>query len=294
MKKSLMTVILIAMAGGAYAADFSALAVNAAGLEALDTAESVPAPAVVKGYVEEMSEVEWVTLDGGKFIMGTTDENDRFDDARPAHEVVIKTFKMAKTAVTVGQYAECVNADACTAPGTGGQCNWGKAGRKFHPVNCVSWDQAGQYARYKDARLPSESEWEYAATSGGRNQKYPWGNESPTCARAVMFGAGEVGCGSGGTLPVCSRPAGNTAQGLCDMAGNVEQWIQDEYHGSYKGAPADGSVFRLPTDRGAAHIQRGGTFQGTQDADLRSYFRSVDIFGGAYPYTFGFRLARSL
>lgn len=102
-------------------------------------------------------------------------------------------------------------------------CNSDKPGRQLHPVNCVDWEQANQYAKFKGARLPSDAEYEYAATSGGKNQKYPWGNEDETCDKAVMSGKGDYGCGSEATMPVCSKPAGNTAKGLCDMVGNVWQ-----------------------------------------------------------------------
>ncbi|MCX5792581.1 MAG: formylglycine-generating enzyme family protein, partial [Elusimicrobia bacterium] len=134
-------------------------------------------PGADKGYVTgngfsagvPTRPVEWVTLNGGKFTMGTDSGEQGFEDARPIREVAIKTFNISKTAVTVEQYAECVFKGHCTEPNTGGYCNWGVAGRQLHPVNCVSWDQAYAYARFKGGRLPSESEWEYAATSGGKN-----------------------------------------------------------------------------------------------------------------------------
>ncbi|MEK7258043.1 MAG: SUMF1/EgtB/PvdO family nonheme iron enzyme, partial [Bacteroidota bacterium] len=112
-------------------------------------------------------EIEWVTIPRGAFTVG--EERDR-------HKVTVSEFQIAKSEVTVEQYQACVNTGKCTEPDTGGACNW-HAGRAKHPVNCVDWDQANQYARFMVARLPSESEWEYAARSGGKNQKYPWGNE---------------------------------------------------------------------------------------------------------------------
>lgn len=249
---------------------------------------------VPAGYVGEDNPpavpVEWVAIRGGKFLMGT-DNGHSHGDAIPIHEVVVRTFEMSRTPVTVEQYAECVNKGRCTRPGTGdrGYCNWGKRGRGRHPVNCVDWDQANQYARFKGARLPSESEWEYAATSEGRNQKYPWGDEDASCARAVMRGDGDIGCGGGGTLPVCSKPAGNTAQGLCDMAGNVYQWVQDRYQSSYAGAPGDGLAFEAA---GASRVMRGGSFfdegTGSLRADSRGYAVPDYRFGGI-----GFRLALS-
>ena len=249
--------------------------------------------------------VEWVRIEGtdsnplpawkacgeGKgFCMGN---DDRPGDASPTHEVKIKTFEMSKTLITVEQYAECVIQDRCTEPaseGHGGYCNWGQAGRQGHPVNCVSWFQANQYAKFKGARLPTESEWEYAATSGGKNQKYPWGNEDATCERAVMYGNGGYGCGGGSTMPTCSKPAGNTAHGLCDMAGNVGQWVQDAYQRSYAGAPEDGGAVEA-ADFG--RVLRGGAFHFSDArrlrADRRSFESPAISHGGI-----GFRLAQRL
>jgi formylglycine-generating enzyme required for sulfatase activity len=240
----------------------------------------------------------WVAVNGGSFMMGVADKGkffgDVFGDAKPRHNVDIKTFDMSKTAVTVRQYKVCWLQSQCTEPGTGEYCNWNVAGRGEHPINCVSWNQANQYARFiskqpgfEGARLPSESEWEYAAKSGGRNQKYPWGNEEPTCDRAVMYGNGDFGCGTGGTMPVCSKPDGNTAQGLCDMAGNVMQWVQDKYQGSYKDAPTDGSAFEV---LGCNRVLRGGDF--FYDDFLRADYRFNFALGDPNN-NFGFRLARS-
>ena len=223
---------------------------------------------------------EWVTISGGKFTMGTDSGEEGFEDANPAHEVTVKTFQMAKTAVTVAQYAECVSKGACTEPGTSSYCNWGKTGLGSHPVNCVNWDQAQQYAKFKGARLPSEAEFEYAATSGGRNQKYPWGNEEPTSELAVF--------NTDRTMPVCSRPKGNTAQGLCDMSGNVWQWMQDKYRGSYKGAPTDGSAFE---SAGSHRVVRGGSFFFNAASYLRAGCRGNGVPGFPDVHV-GFRLAR--
>jgi len=289
MKKFLVSVVVMWMTGGVYAAEFSDLAVKAADLKAM--------AAISKGYVAgngpsagvPTKPVEWVTINGGKFTMGTDSGEKGFENAKPIHEVAIKTFQMSKTDVTVAQYAECVIKGDCTKPNTGDYCNWGKPSRQLHPVNCVDWDQASQYARFKGARLPSEAEWEYAATSGGKNQKYPWGNGEPGCEVAVMEDGGVHGCGTGYTMPVCSKPGGNTAQGLCDMTGNVWQWLQDKYQNSYKGAPTDGSAFE-GTGSQRHRVLRGGSFRdwvGPMRADHR-YKHDPSTRVAA----FGFRLAR--
>ncbi len=279
----------------------------------------VPVPVGTKGYIagndpsvggRSFKPVEWVAISGGKFMMGTDSGERGFENAKPVHEVAVKTFYMSKTAVTVEQYEECVIKGKCTEPGTGVRCEWGQA-RKLYPVNCVDWKQANQYARFKGARLPSESEWEYAATSGGRNQKYPWGNEAPTCDRVVRYGNGGSGCGNFGTMPVCSKTAGNTAQGLCDMAGNVWQWVEDNYQDSYKGAPIDGSAFKaaggvpprrengklllsIPPDSAFSSLRvvRGGSFDDGYASAFRADYRHSFPPGLRYD-SIGFRLARS-
>ena len=240
--------------------------------------------------------VEWVSISGGKFAMGTDDEDGLFQDAKPVHEVAIKDFKMSKTLVTVEQYAECYKngKGPCTKPGIGDTCNWGQAGRQRHPINCVDWYQANRYAKFKGARLPSESEWEYAARSGGKNQKYPWGDENATCELAVMNGKGGYGCGSNGTMPVlsedgkeCAKKAGQTEQGLCDMAGNVWELVRDAYQNSYAGAPTNGSAFEGAWDR----VIRGGSWGSDNIACFRAAYRgrSDPTLNGDL---IGFRIAR--
>jgi formylglycine-generating enzyme required for sulfatase activity len=276
MKKVLMSIVMMGMAAGAYAAEFGDLAVKATDLKAM--------AGISKGYVEPVepaTPIEWVSIIGGKFTMGTTSIEQGFEDAKSVREVTIETFTMSKTDVTVAQYYECVTKDACTKPATGDYCNWGKPGRGNHPVNCVDWNQANQYAKFAGARLPSESEWEYAATSGGRNQKYPWGNDEPTSELAVF--------NTSSTMPVCSKPKGNTAQGLCDMSGNVCQWVQDIYKNSYAGASDEGSALDAMA---SIRVMRGGSFRyGYATRTLRADYRSNGVPGSRYSYV-GFRLAR--
>ena len=228
MKTILIAAIITGVTGGGYAVEFSDLpGMRASDLEAAIAADNAADdPTDYKGYIsgyhtmnipvdyKTAAPIIWVTIRGGDFTMGTDQGQ---EDASPHHEVHVKTFEMSKTPVTTEQYAQCVKAKACTTPGSGHYCNWGKESQRLHPVNCVNWNQAKQYARFAGARLPNESEWEYAATSRGGNQKYPWGNKP-------LDGA----VGNDGTMPVCSRPAWNTAQELCDMTGNVRQWMQDQ------------------------------------------------------------------
>jgi formylglycine-generating enzyme required for sulfatase activity len=151
-------------------------------------------------------------------------------------------------------------------PDVGAFCNWEKADRLDHPVNCLDWQQAADFCAWAGGRLPSESEWEYAARSRGAvEDEFPWGIDSITCDLAVMSEGG-FGCGKFRTWPVCSKAAGDTQDGLCDMAGNVYEWVRDWYHEDYTGAPADGSAW--DDEALSRRVNRGGSFMNGDDVSF--------------------------
>jgi len=238
----------------------------------------------LKLQMEPSNGIKWVRLPGGTFQMGS---NSGASDEKPVHTVTLSAFEIAATEVTVTQYRACVQAGACTAPDTGTYCNWGKSDRDNHPVNCIDWHQATAYAKWVGGRLPTEAEWEYAARSGGRNQEYPWGHQSPTCNYAV-FSSGGDGCGQDRTWPVCSKTAGNTSQGLCDMAGNVWEWVSD-----WKGTYPSGSVTN-PTgpSSGSGRVYRGGSWSGNARY-VRAAFRG-NVGPGSRYNDLGLRPVRSV
>jgi formylglycine-generating enzyme required for sulfatase activity len=217
----------------------------------------MPRPAPIFGKAG----IEWVSIPGGSFMMGNDAAPEYGSNAKPAHRVTIRSFQMAKTLVTNKQYRACVAAGACTAPAASQNCLEHPQDPALdgddQPVVCVSWEQARTFSQWAGGRLPSEAEWEYAARSAGQERKYPWGDEDPTCERTVMSDGGN-GCGRRATWPVCSKPKGNTDQGLCDMSGNVYEWVQDWYHNSYVGAPNDGSAWENPA--GSSRAMRGGAW----------------------------------
>ncbi len=220
--------------------------------------------------------IEWVTIPGGSFMMGSEEGSDE----KPRHRVTVRTFQLAKTLVTKAQYKACVDAGNCVVP----SCNWPAAtGEENLPVVCVSWPEAKKFSEWLGGRLPSESEWEYAARSSGKDWKYPWGNEAMTCERVVTGG-----CNSSAE-PVCSKPEGNTQQGLCDMTGNVWGWTQDWYHSLYNGAPTDGSAWETPT--GSERVFRGGSWY-DDEGDACAAGRGAGDPNGRLPYL-GLRPARS-
>ncbi len=207
------------------------------------------------GCSVEVAGIEWVAITGGTFMMGSDSGS---SNEQPVHQVTVPAFEINLTEVTVAQYQACVDAGVCTElDQCGSYYNWGVAGREDHPVNCVDWLQAVDFCTWVGGRLPSEAEWEYAARGDGQDITYPWGEDSPSCAYAVMNDGG-YGCGMDRTWAVCSKTAGNTAQGLCDMAGNVWEWVQDWYHSDYNGAPSDGSAWEDPS--GSGRVRRGGGF----------------------------------
>ena len=139
----------------------------------------------------------------------------------------------AKTETTVSQYRACVEARACGkenhyTKSDRDRCNWGHADRDDHPMNCLNWHGATQFCAWVGGRLPTEDEW-YAEASNGGSRKYPWGDTEVTCNRAIWgHGINTDGCGKDSTWPVCSKTAGNSVSGTCDMSGNVWEWTSTQ------------------------------------------------------------------
>jgi formylglycine-generating enzyme required for sulfatase activity len=193
-----------------------------------------------------------VALSPVPFTMGS---NSSDPSERPAHKVALHTpFAIGKYEVTVDQWRRCIKANVCPtvplpddAPGN-------------VPMRDVSWDEAQLYVKWlstvsgRPYRLPTEAEWEYAAR-GGTTTRYWWGDQ--------MKGGNSSckDCGQpwklDGPPPGGSFPA--NPFGLHDMNGSVWEWVQDCWHSSYKGAPADGSAWAEPQCQ--ARVIRGGSWR---------------------------------
>lgn len=289
---------VLGLAGVAGAADFGELAGKTAA--AISSGGAAPAPEAggPELALRGPRPVEFVRIPGGGFKRGNPSREEIFFNAKPVYQVYVRPFEMSRSEVTVAQYAACVAAGQCGAPAANIQhCNWGVPGREDHPVNCVSWEQAAQYAAFAGARLPTEAEWEYAASNGGVSPMFPWGNSAPGCGNTVMnaYNNFYIGCGNpdGPTMKVCSKPAGNTRHGLCDMPGNVREWVQDIYRQDYFKVPVDGTAYEVPNPYEAEEyrVVRGGSYYDQRPEQFSATVRAR-FTANSRSALVGFRLAR--
>lgn len=158
-----------------------------------------------------------VSIQGGTSLMGTNLLGGVNDYERPAHMVQVGAFALDEREVTVRAYRACVEAGACGQPAKTPGCNYGRAGRDDHPINCVDWEQARAFCGWLGRRLPTEDEWEFAAR-GTAGQSYPWGGLLPDTGNYLCWKRGAAD----GTCPSGAFPRG--VNGLYDMGGNVWEW----------------------------------------------------------------------
>jgi serine/threonine-protein kinase len=237
------------------------------------------------GRGSSSSGLNWISLPAGTYQMGSESGS---ADEQPMHSVTLAGFQMAKSETTQVQYQKCLDDACCDAP----PGYWNPSGKGDHPVTYVNWFLSAAYCEWAGGRLCTEAEWEYAARSGGKDQTYPWGNQAATCAFAVMYDAdGDGGCGTGGTWAVCSKTAGNSSQGACDLAGNVREWVADWYE-TY---PSTGQTNPTGPASGSYRVIRGGG-RGNDAGGLRATSRGLDDpHNNNYYYDdLGFRCCRSL
>ena len=229
-----------------------------------------------------------VVVPAGRFRMGCLSDDGCFDDEKPVREVVIASFALSKHEVTFAQWDACVSGGGCGSHRPDDE-DWGRADR---PVVNVSWEDAQSYVSWLSRetgeayRLPTEAEWEYAARAG-TTTKYSWGNEIGV-NRANCYGDN---CGDQwkNTAPVGSFPA--NAWGLHDMHGNVWEWVQDCWNGSYAGAPVDGSAWM--SGDCSRRVVRGGSWVSLNPRFLRAANRYRFTTGDRIIIS-GFRVARTL
>ena len=216
-----------------------------------------------------------VVFAAGAFSMGHLKQpqapygNDWFLNEAPKRQITLAAFAMDKTEVTVAAYAVFLTKRgglrhwsplqpitvAIAADGVLPPMFSANGGAESLPASYVTWFDASAYCAWIGGALPTEAQWERAATGADATQRYyPWGSDAPTCDR-VSFFTGDTLCAQGPS-PVGSHPTGDTPDGLHDMAGNVAEWTADWY-GDY---PAGDATDPIGPDTGEGRVIRGGGF----------------------------------
>ena len=233
--------------------------------------KTVPArPQPVRTFSEPLADggrsPTLVTFRADSFDMGSGASSANFDE-RPRHRVQLRGFSISKQEVTFAEYDRFARATGRRLPSDAG---WGRGSR---PVINVRWQDALAYTQWLSAqtgshyRLPTESEWEFAARAGS-DTRFWWGNN---------VGEGRANCfDCGGQLAgLKTAPVGSFAAspfGVQDMSGNVMEWVQDCYQPDYTAAPADGSA--VSGGDCSRRVVRGGAY-GSPSESLRSASRDA-------------------
>lgn len=234
-------------------------------LQALDLRDDLApylavGPRASESFSPSVDDTERILIPGGSFLLGTDDTTRAYDNERPRHEVEVDTFAIDRFPVINRRFARFIEAGGyersefwtlegwqfrsaidMTAPqGWMPQIGGGWLVRRFghvvdldpwEPVQHVSFHEAEAFARFEGARLPSEAEWEKAASWGPgatRPRPYPWGPEPPAADRA------NLGQRRPGPLQVGSLPRGASGYGVEQLLGDVYEWTTTPF-GGYPG-----------------------------------------------------------
>ena len=257
-----------------------------------------------------------VEIAGGDYMLGAQDDNNKdtefcFDNEKWQHPVTIQPFAIARAATSYQQYAEFVDdggynkqtfwddegwdwlqKNNITTPNgwkkyTNGnwlikQFNLWQTMRPHTAVIHISWHEASAYCRWAGRRLPSEAEWELAASGSPENLNekrfYPWGDESPGKQHVNMNSRAMR------SIDVGALPDGDSAFGCRQMLGNVWEWTADTFN-PYPGFKADMYQDYSQPLFGQTKVLRGGAWP-TRSRMLRNTWRNYyaadrnDVFAG--------------
>ena len=235
----------------------------------------VKEPKVIKNSIG----MEFVLIPAGSFMMGSSTGDKK---EKPPHEVNIsQSFYLQTTEVSQEQWKKVMGDTPSAFKSCGDDC----------PVENVSWEDAqrfieklNQLEKTKAYRLPSEAEWEYACRAGTTTE-YSFGDDASKLGEYAWY--------QDNSSKTTHRVAGKKPNpwGLYDMHGNVWEWVEDDWHDSYEGAPADGRAW-VDNPRGSVRVVRGGSWDdGARDC------RSATRGNGGPDIRYvsvGFRLSRSV
>ena len=191
---------------------------------------------------------EMIYVAGGQFNMGSTEEG-AYEDEQPIHSVEVHHFYIGKHLVTQALWEAVMQHNPAFFPG------------KNRPVESVSWEDCQTFVQKLNIltsqpyRLPTEAEWEYAARGGAMSKGYRYAGSNR------LTEVGWFDKNSHGETKEVGLKFPNEL-GLYDMNGNVWEWVEDQWHDNYKGAPLDGSAW-VDRESGANRVYRGGSWYGT-------------------------------
>ena len=190
-----------------------------------------------------------VAVQGGTFMMGATEEqgDDSFDDEKPAHRVSLSDYCIGQTEVTQALWQAVMdnNPSYFKDPNL--------------PVEKVSWNDCQTFITKLNQitgrrfRLPSEAEWEYAARGGNKSHGYKYSG-SNTLSDVAWYD----GNSDSKTHPVGQKQANEL--GLYDMSGNVYEWCQDWFDGTYYGKSQSSNPCNNTSGESSCRVFRGGTW----------------------------------
>jgi formylglycine-generating enzyme required for sulfatase activity len=174
-----------------------------------------------------------VTVEGGSFRMGA-DDSEAWDDEKPVHSETVSTFRIGKTEVTQALWTAVMGSNPSNFKGDN------------LPVEKVSWNDCKTFISKLNSltgenfRLPTESEWEYAARGGNKSRGYKYSGSNSIGEVAWYYG------NSGSkTHPVATKSPNEL--GIYDMSGNVWEWTSDIWCGDYNSSRS-----------GSYRVDRGG------------------------------------
>lgn len=235
-----------------------------------------------------------VFISGGTFDMGDT-FGDGDADEKPVRKVTVKDFYMSNTEVTNTQYAEFLNAYGKDTDDLENKMiyeyKWGvrksdnrwqpQPGYENHPVVYVTWYGATQFAKWAGCRLPNEAEWEYAACSGERKEKWAGTSSESSLGDFAWYNKNS----NSQTHPVAGKKSNSL--GLYDLAGNVWEWCRDWYAEKYD--PNDLNNPKGPSS-GQYRVLRGGSWISVErNCRSTNRYRNYPVYWG---YSRGFRVVQ--
>ena len=240
-------------------------------------ARQAPAETTV---ITDTTGLEWVAIPAGAFLMGSPEsEHGRHADEGPQRPVHLAAFQIGRYPVTNEEYGRFLEQTSDVEPPQ--YWNDRSFNQARQPVVGVSWDDAKRFAAWVGGRLPSEAEWEYAARAG-TTAPYLTGDTEEDLAALAWYGDVD------GSTKQVGQKAPN-AWGLHDVLGNVWEWVEDDWHDNYGGAPNDGSAW-VDRPRDELRVLRGGSFYNDPEY-LRVAYRHNYPPGYRYNAV-GFRVVR--